>query len=71
MGLMDNVKFARKSMAIVNVLKSKTDDELNNLLYDLRLKYKFDDDDWMTIEAAVALLTQKKIMSQLGIKGGV
>ena len=67
---MDNVKFARKAMAISLHLKSKSDDELNNVLFDLREKYKFSDDDWMTVEASVALLTQRKVMSQLGLKGG-
>ena len=68
MGLMSNIKNIRKSLAIVNSLKGKNDDELNNLLYDLRINYKILDDDWMRIEASVSLLTQRRMLDQLGMK---
>lgn len=69
MGLMNDIKYGRKALSIANSLKNKSETDLNNFLYDLRMKYSVSDDDWMSIEAAVALLTQKKIFEQMGIKG--
>ena len=71
MGMLSNIKNLRKALAITNALKSKSEDELNNLLFDLRVLYKVSDDDWMRIEAGVALLTQRKLLEQMGLKNDV
>lgn len=68
MGILSDIKNSRKALVIANSLKNKTDGDLNNLLYNLRTKYSVSDDDWMRIEASVALLTSRKVMEHIGLK---
>ena len=68
MGVFSDVKNMRKALVISNSLKNKSENDLNTLLYDLRTKYKIDDDDWMRIEASIALLTSRKVLEQIGLK---
>ena len=68
MGIISDVKNMRKALVISNALKNKSENELNSLLYDLRVKYNVFDDDWMRIEACVALLTSRKVLEQIGVK---
>jgi hypothetical protein len=67
MGVLSDIKYKRKAVAISMGLLRKSDDSINNLLYDLRTKYSVSDDDWMTIEAATAILTQRRILESQGL----
>lgn len=71
MGLMNDIKYKRKALAISMGLLRKSDTEINNLLFDLRVKYKVSDEDWITIEGAIAVLTQRRILEQQGVKNDV
>ena len=68
MGVFSDIKNMRKALVISNSLKNKSDNDLNTLLFDLRTKYKIEDDDWMRIEASIALLTSRKVLEQIGLK---
>jgi len=68
MGLLSDIKNGRKALVIANSLRNKSENDLNTLLFDLRTKYSIVDDDWMRIEASIALLTSRKVLEQIGLK---
>lgn len=55
-----------QEMIIAAKLLQKSDDDLNNILFDLRSKYLIKDSDWMTIMASAGIITQRQIMEQMG-----
>ena len=57
-----------QELLIASKMIRKSDDELNNLLFDIHAKYKIDDRDWMTIMAASAVITQRQVVAQMGLK---
>lgn len=58
-------------LIIAAKLLRKTDDELNNILFEIHTKYKILDNDWLTIMAASATLTQRKLIEQMGTKNNL
>lgn len=39
----------------------RTDDSLNNILFELKTKYNIEDNDWLRISVAFSMLTAKKM----------
>ena len=57
-----------QEMIIAAKLLRKSDDELNNILFELHTRYKILDNDWMTIMASAGIITQRQIIEQMGKK---
>jgi hypothetical protein len=68
MGIMTDVKYMRKALSVANALKSKSETQINNELYDLRIKLGISEEDWIVLEASIATLTQRKILESIGLK---
>lgn len=66
MGIIENAKYGRKALVFTNELSRRSDDDLNNLLFDLREKYKMQDDDYLRMNICLTLIAQRQILERLG-----
>jgi hypothetical protein len=66
MGMLENAKYGRKALVFTNELSRKNDDDLNNLLFDIRTKYKMQDDDYLRMNICLTLIAQRQILERLG-----
>lgn len=53
---------------VAHELDRQSNDALNNILFDLREKYKVSDEDWIRMNTCISLITSRQIRSSLGVQ---
>lgn len=66
--MLDEVKFKAQSIKIAMQFQLKDEKILNNILNDMKVKYKIEDEDWIQISVAFSTLTSREVISKLGGK---